>query len=102
MRTMPRKIKKPREVTDPAIRVLRIRGLMREIADTLGIKPQAPYTWDRVPAEHVPVVHEISGLPLNEIRPDIYKPGSRLSIYVKRKAVKKKPKVPSPALSSVA
>jgi hypothetical protein len=48
------------------------QSMMRAIADRLGIKRQAPYSWRRVPAEHVLVVHELSRLSLNELRPDIY------------------------------
>jgi hypothetical protein len=74
---MTRPSKKP---PDPVLRRLREGGHMRTIADRLGIKRQAPYTWKQVPAEHALVVSEISGLSLHDIRPDIYSPGSYLLI----------------------
>jgi len=55
-----------------AVRELRRRGKMREIADRLHIKRQAPYTWQRVPAEHVLTVAKISSMTPSQLRPDIY------------------------------
>jgi DNA-binding transcriptional regulator YdaS (Cro superfamily) len=57
---------------DPAIRSLRKQRQMRAIADALNIKRQAPYTWRRVPAEHVLAIAELTGMSPHEIRPDLY------------------------------
>jgi len=45
---------------------------MREIAERLNIKRQAPYTWWRVPSERVLVVAAVTGMSPHEIRPDLY------------------------------
>jgi DNA-binding transcriptional regulator YdaS (Cro superfamily) len=42
------------------------------IARALKIERQAVYQWSRVPAEHVSVVEQITGIPRHELRPDLY------------------------------
>ena len=72
--SMPRKIPEldvPR-TCDYATRELRRLKLMGKVADRLGIRRQAPYTWHRVPAEHVLIIAEISGLTPHKIRSDLY------------------------------
>jgi DNA-binding transcriptional regulator YdaS (Cro superfamily) len=48
------------------------RKLIRRIAEGLGLTTQAVYAWDRVPAEKVVRVEEITGIPREELRPDLY------------------------------
>lgn len=43
------------------------------MARHLGVSRQSLYNWQgRVPAEYVPRIAELSGLPRHELRPDIF------------------------------
>jgi DNA-binding transcriptional regulator YdaS (Cro superfamily) len=48
------------------------RGLKSEIARQLGITTAAVSLWQRIPAEHCPMVEKITGIPRFELRPDVY------------------------------
>ena len=48
------------------------RGLRLKIAKELGITHGAVYQWRRVPAERVLKVAEITGIPKEKLRPDLY------------------------------
>lgn len=50
------------------------RGVMAKVADRLGLTRAAVATWKRVPAERVRAVADITGIPLHELRPDLYDP----------------------------
>lgn len=43
-----------------------------KLASVLNLKRQAIYQWQRVPAEHVATVEQITGIPRHELRPDLY------------------------------
>jgi DNA-binding transcriptional regulator YdaS (Cro superfamily) len=43
-----------------------------ELARKLGISHQSFYSWTRVPAERVIKFEELSGIPREKLRPDIY------------------------------
>jgi hypothetical protein len=53
------------------------RGLISRIAEALGITRGAVSKWNRVPAERVLVVEDVTGIPRHELRPDIYPPRGR-------------------------
>lgn len=46
-------------------------GGLVALAHALGIKHQALYSWKRVPAERVLDMERITGIPREEIRPDL-------------------------------
>ena len=46
-------------------------GGLVALATALGIKHQALYGWTRVPAERVLEMERITGIPREEIRPDL-------------------------------
>ncbi len=48
------------------------RGLAVRIAGEFGIKREAVYAWDRVPAERVLGVEKVTGISRHILRPDIY------------------------------
>ena len=48
------------------------RGLMSKVASALGKTRGAIAQWDRVPAELVPQVEAITGIPRYELRPDLW------------------------------
>ena len=48
------------------------RGLLAKIAAELGVTRGAVAQWDKVPAERVPEVSVITGLPRHELRPDLW------------------------------
>ena len=62
------------------------RGLSVRIADACGISRAAIYQWRRVPANRAHTVAELTGWPVERIRPDIFAPkkqyGSRAYCYV--------------------
>lgn len=45
-----------------------------ELARKLGITRQAVCKWRRVPDAHLRPLHKITGIPLHELRPDLYQP----------------------------
>lgn len=47
-------------------------GGLSALSRQIGITRQAISQWDRIPAEQCRQVSEISGVPLHELRPDIY------------------------------
>lgn len=64
------------EAVAPVHPLRRQRGTLSRVARGLGITVQAVSLWDRVPAERVPDVERITGIPRHELRPDLWpKPG---------------------------
>lgn len=49
-------------------------GGSTKLAVSLGIKPPAIYQWTRVPERWVRQVAETTGIPLHELRPDLFPP----------------------------
>ena len=49
------------------------RGLMAQIAKDLGVTRAAVTKWDRIPAELVVEVERITGMPREQLRPDLYR-----------------------------
>ncbi len=47
-------------------------GGLSELARQLGVKRQAVFAWKRIPAERARKVSEITGIPLADLRPDLY------------------------------
>ena len=52
------------------------RGMLTRIAEGLGISRSAVAMWERVPAERLPDVERITGIPRHMLRPDIVPPPS--------------------------
>ena len=50
------------------------RGRLTALADALGVQHNSIYSWNRVPAERVIDVERITGIPREELRPDLYPP----------------------------
>ena len=46
-------------------------GLMAQLARELGVTRSAVWQWGRVPAERLPEVERITGIPRHQLRPDI-------------------------------
>lgn len=42
------------------------------LAKGLGLRRQAVYQWDKIPAGHVLKVEELTGVPRSTLRPDLY------------------------------
>jgi len=53
------------------------RGLMTRLAAQLGIARGAVAMWRQVPAERVPDVSRITGIPRHQLRPDLWEPPCR-------------------------
>ena len=50
------------------------RGLLARVAAGLNLTRAAVGKWDRIPAERVVEVERITGIPREELRPDLYRP----------------------------
>ena len=53
-------------------KVVEAAGGVVALSDKLGITPAAFYSWRKIPQQHVIRVHEITGIELAELRPDLY------------------------------
>jgi DNA-binding transcriptional regulator YdaS (Cro superfamily) len=47
-------------------------GGVRKLAAALGIKHTAFYSWTEIPDKRVRKISELTGIPLHELRPDLY------------------------------
>jgi len=45
-----------------------------ELARQVGVTRQAVWKWRKIPDQHLTKVHQITGIPLHELRPDLYQP----------------------------
>lgn len=48
-------------------------GNKSELARRLGVKVQSIQQWTRIPAERVLDVERVTGIPREELRPDLYR-----------------------------
>ncbi|TIL34279.1 Cro/CI family transcriptional regulator [Mesorhizobium sp.] len=55
------------------------RGRRNELAAALGIFPSAISQWKKVPAERLGDISRFTGIPLEELRPDIFAKAERES-----------------------
>jgi len=46
--------------------------MLSKIADHLGVTRGAVAQWTRIPADHVPAVSAVTGIPRHELRPDLW------------------------------
>lgn len=55
-------------------KAVQIAGGQQKLATMLGVKQQHVYSWlkKRVPAERCRPIHEATGVPLAELRPDLF------------------------------
>lgn len=53
-------------------RAIEAAGGPTALARQLGIKSPSLYSWTKIPAERVGAVHEATGIPREELRPDLY------------------------------
>ena len=49
------------------------RGLLAEVAHSLGVTRAAVVKWRQVPAERVVEIERITGIPRKQLRPDLYR-----------------------------
>lgn len=58
---------------DPALQkaIDRIGGFTA-VANALGIKPPSVFQWQKAPYHWVRRLHDLSGVPLHELAPDMY------------------------------
>jgi DNA-binding transcriptional regulator YdaS (Cro superfamily) len=53
-------------------KALEIAGGTRALAKALGITAGAISHWDRIPAERLLEIEKVTGVPRDELRPDLY------------------------------
>jgi len=64
-------------VTKGLDRIRTTKGLALKIAKGLKITRSSVSQWTRVPAERIVEVERITGIPREELRPDLYRKSSR-------------------------
>lgn len=47
-------------------------GGIAELARQLGVTRQAVSLWDKIPLKHLRAVSEMTGIPRQQLRPDLY------------------------------
>jgi DNA-binding transcriptional regulator YdaS (Cro superfamily) len=47
-------------------------GSVKALAEMLNVTPQAISQWKRIPADRVPDLERVSGIPRHELRPDMW------------------------------
>ena len=47
-------------------------GGVTKLAKALGIARTAPYQWQQVPTRHIVEIEQITGVPREQLRPDLY------------------------------
>ncbi|MBX9594074.1 MAG: helix-turn-helix domain-containing protein [Roseomonas sp.] len=64
----------PQQLAANAVRAITVAGGGAKLARALGIKRAAVHGWKTtaIPAARVPAVSRITGIPLHELRPDLY------------------------------
>lgn len=55
----------------PITTVFERAGGKRALADHLGLDVSSPYSWRRVPDRHVAAVARLTGIPPEQLRPDL-------------------------------
>lgn len=70
---MARPHKKAIPVSPGLAKIRRTRGLALKIANTLGISRQAVSDWPEIPIGRVAEVEHITGIPREQLRPDIFR-----------------------------
>lgn len=53
------------------------RGRLSRLAEAMEITPGAIAQWDKVPAERLGDVARVTGIPMEALRPDIFKASER-------------------------
>lgn len=61
-------------MTDGLQKAIQAAGSAAALADILEIRPQAISQWKRIPAERCRPISEATGIPLAELRPDLFGP----------------------------
>ena len=51
-------------------------GSIRALADGLGIRPESVYSWKKVPPARVAALSELTKIPREQLRPDLFEKGS--------------------------
>lgn len=59
-------------MSTPIPQVIEAAGGITKLAGALGIRHTAIYSWNRVPAERVLKVEEVTGISRHALRPDVY------------------------------
>ena len=57
----------------PVERAINAIGGAVRLAEALDLTRQAIHQWDKIPAERVVDVERVTGIPRQELRPDLYK-----------------------------
>jgi DNA-binding transcriptional regulator YdaS (Cro superfamily) len=63
-----------KRITDSGLRkAIKAVGTRYQLAKLLGLKPASIQGWDRIPYERIVEVEKITGVPREELRPELYR-----------------------------
>ena len=68
---MPKKIE--RKIEPGLLRAIEIAGSGEVLARRLGITRQALQQWDKIPAKYLIPIERLTGVPREELRPELYR-----------------------------
>jgi DNA-binding transcriptional regulator YdaS (Cro superfamily) len=54
-------------------RAIEAAGSARKLAKLLGIRQQSVWKWKQIPAHHILTIEAATGVPREELRPDLYR-----------------------------
>jgi DNA-binding transcriptional regulator YdaS (Cro superfamily) len=55
------------------IKAIEAAGSIRKLAGLLGVSHQAVSKWDNVPAHWIVEIERVTGVPREQLRPDLYR-----------------------------
>lgn len=61
------------DMSDGLTLLRRTRGAQAKVARELGVTRAAVAKWEKIPAERVVEVERVTGIPREELRPDLYR-----------------------------
>jgi DNA-binding transcriptional regulator YdaS (Cro superfamily) len=64
--------KRRQEIDEGLRKAIEVAGSLRRLAMLLGITPAALLEWWRVPAHRILQVEAVTGIPREQLRPDLY------------------------------
>lgn len=50
------------------------RGMQRRLAEYLGLQPSTVSQWKSIPPEYIPEVSGFTGIPREDLIPDVFRP----------------------------
>lgn len=62
----------PHKISRAVTKAIKAAGSAKALALALGVKEQSVNKWWRIPRNRIAAVHKATGIPLEELAPDLY------------------------------